>query len=197
MICLQKVLNISLQGVLKTSWRRLEDVLKTLEDVFKTSWRCLEEVLKMYWRRLEDVLKTSWRCLENLWPRRIYWSWPKRLEDVLITSWRRMAKTNILVLTRTSWRRLEDVLKTSWRHLEDVLKTYGQDKYIGPDQDVLKTSSEDERLRPTYSSWSRRLKEVFWRRRRKASSRRLHQDECLLGLAGNLFYSRTVSSNKK
>ena len=56
-----------------------------------------------------------------------------------------------------SWRRLEDalktflqdVLKTSWKRLEDVLKTYDQDEYIGLDQDV------------------------FWRRRRKTSSRRL------------------------
>ena len=48
---------------------------------------------------------------------------------------------------------LEDVLKTSWRRLEDVLKTYGQDKYIGLDQDVLKTSSEDED--------ERRLQDVF------------------------------------
>ena len=76
---------------------------------------------------------------------------------------------------------LEDVLNTSWRGLEDVLKTYGQDEYIGLDQDVLKTSSEDVRLRRTYSSWWRRLlktktKDVF-----KTSSRPLHQDECLLG----------------
>ena len=48
-------------------------------------------------------------------------------------------------------------------------------------ENVLKTSSEDERLRRTYSSWWRRLlktktKDIF-----KSSSRRLHQDECLLG----------------
>ena len=40
-------------------------------------------------------------------------------------------------------------------------------------------SSEDVRLRRTYSSWSS-LQDVFWRRREKTSSRRL-QDECLLG----------------
>ena len=109
---------------------RLENTLKiSLQDVLKTSWSLLEEVLKKFWRRLEDVFKTSWRCLE----------------DVLKTSWRHMAKTNILVLT--------------------------------------KTSSEDARLRRTYSSW-RRLEDVFWRRRWKTSSRRLHQDECLLGLRG-------------
>ena len=123
-----------------TSWKRLEDVLKTfskrledvfargLEDVLKTSWRHLG---KTSWRRLEDVLKTSWRRIEDVRPRRIYWSWPRRLED------------------------------------------------------VLKTSSEDVRLRRRYSSWRRLLKtktkDVFWRRRRKTSSRRLHQHECLLG----------------
>ena len=82
-----------------------------------------------------------------------------RLENVLKTSWRRIAKTNILVLTKTSWRRLEDVfwsrktkanifvlMKTSWRRL-------------------LKTKT----------------KGVF-----KTSSRRLHQDECLLGVNENV-----------
>ena len=53
-------------------------------------------------------------------------------------------------------------------HLEDVLKTYYQDEYVRLDQDVLKMS------------WRRLLKtktkDVF-----KTSSRRLHQDECLLG----------------
>ena len=122
MIRLENVLKISLQDVLKTSWRCLEDVLKMswrrLEDVLKTSWRCLEDVLKTF---LEEVLKTSWR----------------RLENVLKTSWRHMAKTNILVLTKTSWKHMaktnilvltktssEDVrlrrTYSSWRRLEDV-----------------------------------------------------------------------------
>ena len=39
---------------------------------------------------------------------------------------------------------LEDVLKTSSERLEDVLKMYDKDEYIGFDQDVLKTSPEDE-----------------------------------------------------
>ena len=110
---------IHLEDVLKMSWRRFsrrfEDVLKTswrrlgqaswrcLEDVLKTSWKCLEDVLKASWRRLEDVLKASWRRLEDVWPRQIYWSWPRRLEDVF---WRRKAEVNIFVLIKTSWRRL-------------------------------------------------------------------------------------------
>ena len=85
-----------------------------------------------------------------------------RLENVL--------KISLQDVLKTSWRCLEDVFA---RRLENVLKTYGQDEYIGLDQDVLKTSSEDVRLRRTYSSWSRRLEDVFWRRRRKTSSRSL------------------------
>ena len=95
---------------------RLEKILKislqeVLEDVLKTSSKHLEDVFA---RRLEDVLKTFWR----------------RLEDALETCWRRIAKTNILVLTKTSWKHLEDVfwrrmtkanifvlIKTSWRRL--------------------------------------------------------------------------------
>ena len=128
MICLENVLNMSLQDVLKMSWRRLQNVLKT-------SWKCLEDVfqdaLKTFWRRLEDdlarrladvlkmllqdVLKTSWKRLEDVWSRRLYWSWPRRLEDVF---WRRKAKADIFVLIKTSpedddERRLEDVFKTS------------------------------------------------------------------------------------
>ena len=94
-----------------------------LENVLKIS---LQDVLKMSWRRFKDVLKISWR----------------RLEDVFA-------------------RRLEDVFKTSRRRLEDVLKMYGQGEYIVLEQDVLKTSSEDVRVRRTYSSWSRHLEDVL------------------------------------
>ena len=93
---------------------RLENVLKiSLQDVLKTSWRYLEDA---FGRRLEDVLKTSWRRLEDVRPRWIYWSWPRRLEDVF---WRRKAKANILVLIKTSSededeRRFQDVfIKTN------------------------------------------------------------------------------------
>ena len=101
-----------------------------------------------------------------------------RLRNVLNTSRRVVNKDNLTwwYVLKTSWRHL---CKTSWRHLEDVLKTYGQDQYIGFDQDVLKKSSEDDFWRCKTKanifvlikmSW-RRLKEVFWRRIRKISSR--------------------------
>ena len=116
---------------------RLENVLKiSLQDFLKMSWRHLEDVFDTSIRRLEDALKRSWRHLEDGLK-----TSSKSLKDVL----------------KTSWNRLEDVLKMSWKRLEDVLKTYSQDKYIGLHQDVLKTSSEDIRLRWTYSPWSRRL----------------------------------------
>ena len=125
-----------------------------------TSPKPLEDVLKMSWRhfckmswrRFEDVLKTSW----------------KRLEDVLKMSWRRFCKASWRCFEDVLASSLEDVLKMYWRHLEDVLKTSS-------------TCIEDIWLRQVYSSWSRRLEDVFWSRRRKTSSRRLHQDECLLG----------------
>ena len=120
------VLKKSWRYLWKTSWRCLEDALKT--DVLKTSSKRLEDALKMSlrrfcntsWRRLENVLetdKTSWKCLEEVWPRRIYWSWPRRLEDVF---WRRKSEANIFLLIKTSWRRLEDLL---WRRRRKTSKT--------------------------------------------------------------------------
>ena len=135
---------------MKTSWKRLEDIFaRRREGVFQTSWRCLEDIFKTSWRRFEDVFKKSWRRLKDVLKMIV--------QDVLKTSWKRLED----VLARC----LEDVLKMSWKRLEDILKTYGQDEYIGLDQDV------------------------FWRRKAKAnifvliktSSRRRHQDECLLG----------------
>ena len=74
-----------------------------LQDVLKTSSRHVLETSSASLQRhnflssrtsCKYVFKMSWRRL-----------------------WRRMAKTNILVLIKTSWRRLEDVF---WRHLQDV-----------------------------------------------------------------------------
>ena len=111
MIRLENFLKISLQDVLKTSSKPLEGVF---QDVLKAFWRRLG---KMSWRRPDDVLKTPWRRLEDVWPRRIYWSWPRRLEDVRLRR------------TYSSWsRRLEGVFKASSededkRRLQDVFKT--------------------------------------------------------------------------
>ena len=138
------VFAVRLTNMLNTSQRLVNKNSLTWWYVFKTSWRCLQDVFArrledVLARRLEDVLKTSWR----------------RLENVLKTSWRRMAKTNILVLTKTSWRCLEDVF---WRRM------INKNIFV-----FIKTSWR--RLSKT------KAKDVF-----KTSSRRLHQDECLLGI---------------
>ena len=88
------------------------------EDVLKTSWKRLEDVFSVIFfclpRRLENVLKTSWthNCKTSC-KRILNTSW-KRLEDVLQdilkTSWRRLERRKVL-----RWRHLEDVLKTSWK----------------------------------------------------------------------------------
>ena len=135
------------------------NVLNTSQGRVKYNKLSWWYVLKTTWRYL---CRKSWRCLED-----ILKTSSKRLEDAL----------------KTPWRGLEDVLTTSSKRLEDVLKTYGQEKYIGLDQDVLKTSSEDvfwrRRAKANIfvlikTSW-RCLQDVFWRRRRKTSSRRLQE----------------------
>ena len=132
----------------------------------------LRNVLNASQRRVNKNSSTWWYVLKTPWRYLCKTSW-RRLEDVLRT------------FLKTSWRLFEDVIKISWRRLEDVLKTYGQDEYMGLDQYVLKSSSEDVRHKGNISvliktSW-RRLQDDFWRRRRRTSLRRLHQDECLLG----------------
>ena len=114
----------------------------------------------------------SWKRLKDIFAR--------RLEDVFKTSWSRLEdvlKTFLQDVLKTYWRPLEDVLKTLWRRMvkKNILV-------------LTKTSSEDVWLRRIYSSWSRRLEDVFKtsskdedERRVKMSSRHLHQDECLLG----------------
>ena len=52
---------------------------------------------------------------------------------------------------------------------------------LGKYDDTSWKRLEDVWLKRIYSSWSRRLEDVFWRWRRKSSWRRLHHEECLLG----------------
>ena len=76
----------------KTSWRVLENVLKTS---CKTSWRRLGRrkivTLKASWRRLEDVLKT---CPEDVLKTYLEDVLKTCLADVFKTSWK---KTNLNV----------------------------------------------------------------------------------------------------
>ena len=119
---------------------RLQNVLKmSSRHICENFWKCFEDVLKTY---QQDVLKMSWR----------------NLEDILKTPWKRFQDASKTFLQK--------VLKTSWKRLEDVLKTYGQDEYIGLEQDALKTSSEDVwliriLLKTKTKDVSRRLQDVF------------------------------------
>ena len=74
-----------------------------------------------------------------------------------------------------SWRRLEDALKPSRKRIEDVLKTSWRRMTKTNILVLIKTSCENVWVRWIYSSWSRRLEDVLWRRRRKTSSRPLQK----------------------
>ena len=75
-----------------------------LQNVSKMSSRVLARGLEdVFARHLEGVLKTSWRRMDRM---NIFFltktSW-RRFEDVF---WRRMITKNIFVFIKTSWRRL-------------------------------------------------------------------------------------------
>ena len=111
---------------------RFENVFKmSCRHLSMTSWRSLKNVLKTF---LQDVLMTSSRRVGK-------------------TSWRRITKTNILVLIKTSWTRLEAVfwrrmtngkicvfIETSWRRLLKT-KTYNtfkmSSRHLHQDQYLL------------------------------------------------------------
>ena len=96
------VLKTSLQDILKMSWRRLKDVFakRSWRRLGKTSWRCLEDALKTSSKQLEDVLKMSWRrfwktsrrCLEDILKTNGQDEYNGLDQDVLKTSWRRLLK---------------------------------------------------------------------------------------------------------
>ena len=146
------------------SWKRLEDIFaRRLQDVLKTF---LQDFLITFWRRLEDIL-------------------PRRLEGVLKMSWGRFQ--NVL---KTSWKCLENIFP---RRLEDVLKTYDQDEYIGLDQDIFwRHMTKANIFVLIKTSWRRLLKpntkdvlkDVFWSRRRKTSSRHLQTSSSRQMFAG-------------
>ena len=127
-----------LKDVLKTSSRRLEDVLKKLlQDVLKKSWRRFEDALRTQEtrtlsRRFQDV-SSSYTVLVN----KFFKMSSRRLQDVLI-------KTNIFVLVI----RLQDVFKTSY---QDVFKTSSRRL-----QDIFKTSCKD-----VFKTLSRRIIKLY------------------------------------
>ena len=85
-------------ALMKKSWRRLQDVLKT-------SWRCIEE--NVLQARLEDVFqrrlpKTCWRHIEDILKTSLEDVLQIRLEDFLKTSWK-IKNCYTKVVFKTSW----------------------------------------------------------------------------------------------
>ena len=96
---------------------------------------------------------------------------------------------------QTCWRGLENVLKTSWKRLEDVLKTYSQGKYTRRLKDVFwRRKAEANIFVLIKTSW-RRLEDVFRRRRRKTSSKRL-QDVFIKASVCWVVWAEPVNSKK-
>ena len=127
---------------------------------------CLEDVLKT---SLQDVLKTSLQDVLK--------TFSKCLEDVLKTFWSRLGKTSSRRMTKTkywSWPRRRRRL---WRRVTKanifvLIKTSWKH--------LLKTKTREETS----------LQDVF-----KTFSRRLHQDECLLGILINQVLSWNYQKN--
>ena len=116
--------------LMKTYWRRFQDVFKTSSrhNCNTSSWRRFENkksllgaqesiflYIDLYYFILYCLAMTSWKCLEDV----LKTSW-KRLEEVLKASLEEVLQARFedvfgRGLANTSWRRLEDVLKTSWK----------------------------------------------------------------------------------
>ena len=111
------VLAIRLQDVLKTFWRRLQDVLpKGLQDVFKTS-SSSRRLAKTSSRHPQDVPKTSLRHLKDVFPRRLqnvfknFWRLPGRLGKISSRRFQDVS-SSLNVLLNKSLRRIQHVSKT-------------------------------------------------------------------------------------
>ena len=149
--------------MMKTSWRRLEEVFGF--HLQKTSWSRRLYLSYSYVfrkrlhqdqhirlghtpsRRLQYVFKTSSRHLQDAFK-----ACSRHLQDVFKMFWKRLQE-----VFKSSSRRLENVFKTSSKHLQDVLKTHYQVKLflVIQFQDVFETYSK--------SFWST-AKTIFYRR---------------------------------
>ena len=92
-----------------------------------------------------------------------------RLED-LLTRTISLDDTSCENILKTISKRLKDVLKMSWRCFRKTSWRRFEGIWPRPILVLTKASSEGAKLRRIYSSWSRRLEDVFWRRKRKTSS---------------------------
>ena len=135
---------IYLEDILKTCWQEQFSLMIRLEKALKTSSKRLEDVLKMSWRQF---CKTSWgRMTKTSILVLIKTSW-RSLEDFF---WRRMSKGNIFVLMKTSWRCLEDVL-WRWRRKMSSRRLHQDECFLKNSLEFLKSFRSYEEFLCLYS----------------------------------------------
>ena len=130
--------------LMKTSWRRLEDVFRL--RLQNTSSRRLDqdEYVRLSLTSSENVFKTSSGCLGQGQYIRLDYTFPRRLQDVYKTSCQDVLKTfsrcrqDVLQkVFKTSSKRLQEVFKTSSRRLEKRL----QDNFKTSSRRIIKLNS--------------------------------------------------------
>ena len=111
--------------LMKTSWRRLEDVFRL--RLQRTSWRRLDqdEHIRLSHTLSEDIFKKSSRRLGQDQCIRLGHTSSRRLQDIFKTS----CQTSSIRLQEVLQKCLQDIFKTSSRRFEDVLKTSCKDLF--------------------------------------------------------------------
>ena len=142
--------------LIKTSWRRLEDVFRL--RLQKTSSRRLHQDEYICLTRTSSEMSS--RCLQEVLIRTNILVLVIHLQDVFKTFSRRSQddlKTSCQDVFKRFWRRLQDIFKTSSKPLQEVFKTFWRRL-----QDVFKTSSRH--LQDFFKTSSRRLAKTSSRR---------------------------------
>ena len=149
--------------LMKTSWRRLEDVLRLCLQ--KTSWRRLhqDEYIRLTHTSSEDVLIKTNILVLVIRLQDVFKTFSRRLQDVL--------QKRLQDIFKTSSRRFQDVFKTSSRLIQDVLKTSSrrlQDVLQRSLQDVFKTYHQVKlflltRFQDVFEIYSKRFWDVLQR----------------------------------
>ena len=153
-----------------SSWRRLEDVLKT-SFVFVFRKRFQDVFIKT--NRFASVIRRSRRLNQDQYIRLD--------QEVLKTTFRTFSRR----LAKTSSRHFQGFFKTSLRHLQDVLARHLEGVFKTSSRRLAKTYSRhlqevSQRSHQTFvlmKTFWRRLEDVFRLRLQKTSSRRLGQDQ--------------------
>ena len=124
-----------------TPSRRFQEVLKT----------SCQEVFKIFSRRLQDIFQTRLQDIVKKSSRRLTKASSRDFEDIFKKSCKAQQifvcqQRNSFSSSRTSWRRLENILENEnllrWRRLQDVWKTCLED--------IFKTSLRQKKWKYLY-----------------------------------------------